>query len=85
MHVKIYVRDDLFPKRKFIIKDSELDYSHEPSSIARQCLQYCNMEGHEEHKWWDTWKKTVKDELNIRRNHCQNYCKDEFMGRCRVV
>ena len=79
--VKVYVREDLFPKRKFVISDADLDYSQLPSSIARQCLQYCNMEGPSEHQWWDTWKRLVKDELNHRRNHCQNYCKDAFMGK----
>ena len=81
VHVKMYVKADLFAKRKFIIKDSELEYSQASNSICRQCLQFCNMVGTHEHKWWDKWKKTVRDELTTRRNHCQNYCKDAFMGK----
>ena len=77
----VYVRVDLFPKRKFILTEAELDYSHDPESIARQCLRFCNMEGPNERGWWDRWKKTVKDGLTTKRNHCQNYCKDEFMGK----
>lgn len=81
IQVKTYVKHDLFPKRKFILKEAELDYSQDPNSIARQCLRFCNMEGADEHRWWEMWKKTVKDELTKKRNHCQNYCKDEFMGK----
>ena len=39
------------------------------------------MEGPNERGWWERWKKTVKDVLTTKRNHCQNYCKDEFMGK----
>ena len=79
--IKVYVREDLFPKRKFVINEADLDYSELPGSIARQCLEYCNMEGPCERQWWDTWKKLVKDELNTRRNHCQNYMKEAYMGK----
>ena len=82
IQVKTYVKYDLFPKRKFIINASELEYSQDENSIARQCLRACNMEGVVgEDKWWEKWKRTVGKELNERRNHCQNYLKNEFMGK----
>ena len=80
-YVKSYVKYDLFPKKKFIISAAELDYSHDPNSIARQCIRYCNMEGGGDDKWWGKWRRQVNKELNERRNHCQNYLKNEFMGK----
>ena len=78
--IKVHVKHDLFPKKKFIIHESELDYSHDKNSIAFQCLEACNVKGPDRAIWWEKWKRTVQMELTTRRNHCQNYCKDAFMS-----
>jgi len=90
VQVKVYVKKDLFHKRKFIIKQSELDFSLEPNSICFQCLSFCHMLGEGQEEFWDHWSSFVNSELNAKRNHVQNVAKDEYLsestggGQCKM-
>ena len=59
--VVLYVRHDLFAKKKFILNESELDYSTTPNSICEQCLRVCKMKGLGEKTWWDNNKHMIKN------------------------
>ena len=79
VNIKMFVKTQLFPKCKFIIKESDLEYKLDPNSIAQRCLTYLDMKGQGEAAFWQKWSGTVARELNVRRNHCQHYCKKAFL------
>jgi len=83
IQIKLYVKNDLFTKRKFIIKQSELDYSSDPNSICFQCLQFCQMDGEEE--FWERCASMVNTQLNAKRNHVQNKAKDEYLSEFSIL
>ena len=82
INVKVFVKNWLFPRRKFIMKAEEMAFSLESKSICYQCLSFCNMLGEGQNDFWEQWSNTVSSELNARRNHIQNVAKEECMGGC---
>jgi len=80
IHIQVYVRSDLWPKIKFILNESVLEYSQDKNSICRQCLKWVHQVGKGEYEFWHRWKGTVDQEIRDRRNHCQNAMKKEYMS-----
>ena len=69
--VKCYVKNSLFPRRKFIEKESALEFSTKKNSICNQFLVFCNL--HEEEKelqlqCWNESKEKIRAGLNEKRN-----------------
>ena len=80
--IKLYVRDSLFPRVKFIVYDDELDWSANDKSICHQCLVHLNLITSEDRvQFWSRWKREVERQVAVRRNHCQENMKKRWMSK----
>ena len=78
--VKLFVKNSLFPRCKFMDEDDNLEYSEEPGSICQQCLAYCWKLNDDPPAFWKKARLWIPNELNMRRNKVQSTMKDEFMS-----
>ena len=60
----VYVRNDLFPKLKFVMNNRQLMFATESNTI---CYQICKDMGLREEKktqWWEMYKTKIVQTLN---------------------
>jgi hypothetical protein len=76
-----YVRNDLFPKLKFIMDAKQLNFSTEMSSI---CYRICTEMGLVEpwaSQWWEQYKKKILETLNNKRADVTATVKRAFLSK----
>ena len=80
--VKCYVKQSLFPRRKFIEEESALEFSTENISICRQFLVYCNVNNEPRElqlQCWNESKEKIRSQLNERRNRVQSDMRKTYL------
>ena len=79
-HVHIITKNYLWPKVKFIVNFSELDFSLEPGTICHAFLFSMKKQPHAKEVWWDRRKQLVVQALGQKRNNAMVQIKNTFIG-----
>jgi hypothetical protein len=73
----------LFAKKKFVLSDSELEFSEtNKSSICYQCLVALNMDVDKKNKgFWEEYKHVIPTELSNKRSNVEYAMRKEWMSK----
>jgi hypothetical protein len=80
--ISIYARNHLFRKKKFILNESEMEFSAtDGMSICFQCLMKLNMVVEKSQQFWEDHKHIVVREINNKRSNVAYAMQKEFFGK----
>jgi hypothetical protein len=76
-----YVRNDLFPKLKFVMDKRQLQFSTEKDSICFQICSDLGLTGPRASAWWEIYKNKLVSKLNSKRADISAAIKRVFMSK----
>ena len=76
-----YVRNDLFPKLKFVMDKRQLQFSNEKDSICFQICSDLGLTGPRASAWWEIYKNKLVSKLNSKRADISAGIKRAFMSK----
>jgi hypothetical protein len=77
----LYVRNDLFPKLKFIMDTRQLMFTTAVNSICYQICSELGFEGIKAAEWWEKYKNKVAKTLNSKRADVTSAIKRVFISK----
>ncbi len=81
--INTVVSAEIFPKVKFVDRDSQLSYNTEKRSICQFVIAKCNLqEAVIKEMWWRSAQKYVGKTINRLRNDRNTAMKKAFLGEC---
>ena len=81
--INTVVSAEIFPKVKFVDRDSQLSYNTEKRSICQFVIAKCNLqEAVIKEMWWRSAQKYVGKTINRLRNDRNTAMKKAFLGQC---
>ncbi len=81
--INTVVSAEIFPKVKFVDRDSQLLYNTEKRSICQFVIAKCNLqEAVIKEMWWRSAQKYVGKTINRLRNDRNTAMKKAFLGEC---
>ena len=81
--INTVVSAEIFPKVKFVDRDSQLSYNTEKRSICQFVIAKCNLqEAVIKEMWWRSAQKYVGKTINRLRNNRNTAMKKAFLGEC---
>jgi hypothetical protein len=79
---KNHVKTKLFPKKKFIDKSSDLDFSNDPTSVCQFLAVDFQVQDREVESWWDGVKGLVHTAFKNHRNNVIRAVQKSYMSMC---
>ena len=82
---KNHVKTKLFPKKKFIDKSSDLNFSNDPTSVCRFLSVDFQVQDREVEIWWDGVKGLVYTAFKNHRNNVIRAIQKSYMSMCSIL
>jgi hypothetical protein len=80
--VNLVVTDAVFPKMKFVDRDTQLVFSNETDSVCQFVISRCNLHTDiSPHEWWKHTQKYVNQTINRLRNDRNTAMKWATLGK----
>ncbi len=80
--VNLVVTDAVFPKMKFVDRDTQLMFSNEKDSVCQFVISRCNLHANISlHEWWKHTHKYVNQTINRLRNDRNTAMKWATLGK----
>jgi hypothetical protein len=76
-----YVRQDLFPKLKFIMDERQLLYTEDKKTICQKIMDDMGVIETRRQSWWELYKNTILKRLNSKRADVTSAIKRRFVSK----
>lgn len=76
-----YVRQDLFPKLKFIMDERQLLYTDDKKTICQKIMDDMGVIETRRQSWWELYKNTILRRLNSKRADVTSAIKRRFVSK----
>jgi hypothetical protein len=80
-----HVKTKFFPKKKFIDRSSDLDFSSDPTSICRSLAVDFQVQDREVKSWWDGVKGLVHTAFKNHRNDVIRALQKSYTSMCSIL